>query len=95
MLVVMAGGAQRENIKAVTDAVKVLGVPDSENFQTPDLFEGTVNYDYHVPLLRLLVPLPRLSVPLPRLSVPLPRSSATQETFQTPVLFEYYCPWGH
>jgi hypothetical protein len=30
----------------VTDAVKVLGVPDSENFQTPDLFEGTVHYDY-------------------------------------------------
>ena len=30
---------QRENIKAFTDAARTLGVPDSENFETGDLFE--------------------------------------------------------
>jgi hypothetical protein len=30
---------QRENIKAFTDAVRDLGVPDAENFETGDLFE--------------------------------------------------------
>ena len=31
---------QRENLKAFADAIRALGVPDAENFETDDLFEG-------------------------------------------------------
>lgn len=41
---------QRENIKAFNDAVRELGVPDAENFQTDDLFESRMclRFDYQI-----------------------------------------------
>ena len=32
---------QRENVKAFIDGARLLGVPDAENFDTGDLFDGS------------------------------------------------------